>query len=117
MQRKFEVGARKMQALGNISLLLRMSLPQTLSVVIYQSSFAFDIQDLASSIIFNSGKSFKVLLLVMASSQLAAATPVAQSHIIVLLCILMIIIQLFMGVLSQTVNCTGRTNPAHGMFC
>ncbi|CAM6011110.1 unnamed protein product [Sphagnum balticum] len=48
----------------------------------------------------------------MAGSQLAAATPVAHSHIIVLLCMLMIIIQLSMGVLSQTVNCTGRTNPA-----
>ncbi|CAM6011109.1 unnamed protein product [Sphagnum balticum] len=48
----------------------------------------------------------------MAGSQLTAATPVAHSHTIVLLCVLMIIIQLFMGVLSQTVNCTGRTNPA-----
>jgi hypothetical protein len=103
-----------MQALGNISLLLLMSLPKTLSVVIYQS--AFGRLDLASSVIFNSA-SFKVLLLVMAGSQLAAATPVAHSHIIVLLCMLMIIIQLSMGVLSQMVNCTGRTNPADGMFC
>ncbi|KAH8955710.1 hypothetical protein BDL97_07G001800 [Sphagnum fallax] len=47
----------------------------------------------------------------MASSQLAAATPVAHSHFIVLLFILMTIIQLFMGVLSQMVNCTGQTNP------
>jgi len=48
MQRKFELGASKMQALGNISLLLLMSLPKTLSVVIYQSSFAFGILDLPS---------------------------------------------------------------------
>jgi hypothetical protein len=48
----------------------------------------------------------------MASSQLAAATPVAHFHFIVLLCVLMIIIQLSMGVLSQTLNCTGRTNLA-----
>ncbi|CAM6033277.1 unnamed protein product [Sphagnum compactum] len=48
----------------------------------------------------------------MAGSQLAAATPVAHAHFIVLLCVLMTIIQLFMGVLSQKVNCTGRTNPA-----
>ncbi len=48
MQRKFELGASKMQALGNISLLLLLSLPKTLSVVIYQSSFAFGILDLAS---------------------------------------------------------------------
>ncbi|KAH8955713.1 hypothetical protein BDL97_07G001900 [Sphagnum fallax] len=48
----------------------------------------------------------------MASSQLAVATPVAHSHFIVLLFVLMTIIQLFMGVLSQMVNCTGRTNPA-----
>jgi hypothetical protein len=53
MQRKFELCASKMQALGNISLLLLMSLPKTLSVLIYQSSFAFDIVDLASSVIFN----------------------------------------------------------------
>jgi len=53
----------------------------------------------------------------MASSQLAVATPVALSHLIVLLFVLMTIIQLFMGVLSQIVNCTGRTNPADGMFC
>jgi len=52
----------------------------------------------------------------MASSQLAAATPVAHSHFIVLLFILMTIIQLFMGVLSQMVNCTGQTNPTDGMF-
>jgi hypothetical protein len=37
-----------MQALGNISLLLLMSLPKTLSVVNYQSVFAFGILDLAS---------------------------------------------------------------------
>ncbi|CAK9230908.1 unnamed protein product [Sphagnum troendelagicum] len=48
----------------------------------------------------------------MASSQLAVATPVAHSHFIVLLFVLMTIIQLFMSVLSQMVNCTGRTNPA-----
>ncbi len=53
MQRKFELDASKMQALGNISLLLLMSLLKTLSVVIYQSSFAFGILDLASSVIFN----------------------------------------------------------------
>ncbi len=53
MKTKFELGASKMQALGNISLLLLMSLPKTLSVVIYQSSFAFGILDLASSVIFN----------------------------------------------------------------
>jgi hypothetical protein len=53
MQRKFELGASKMQALGNISLLLLMSLLKTLSGVIYQSSFAFGILDLASSVIFN----------------------------------------------------------------
>ncbi len=67
--------------------------------------------------VVNSRESFKVLVLVMAGSQLAAATPVAHSHFIVLLCVLMIIIQLFMGVLSRTVNCTGRTSPADGMFC
>ncbi|CAK9879181.1 unnamed protein product [Sphagnum jensenii] len=48
----------------------------------------------------------------MASSQLAVATPVAHSHFIVLLFVFMTIIQLFMGVLSQIVNCKGRTNPA-----
>ncbi|KAH9556092.1 hypothetical protein CY35_07G008400 [Sphagnum magellanicum] len=48
----------------------------------------------------------------MAGSQLAAATLVAHSHTIVLLGVLIIIIQLFMGVLCQPVNCTGRTNPA-----
>jgi hypothetical protein len=57
----------------------------------------------------------------MASSQLAAATPVVtpivHSHFIVLLFGLMTIIQLFMGVLSQMVNCTGQTNPADGMLC
>jgi hypothetical protein len=41
MQRKFERGASKMQAHGNISLLLLMSLSKTLSVVIYQSSSAY----------------------------------------------------------------------------
>jgi hypothetical protein len=53
MQRKFELGASKMQALGNISLLLLMSLPKTLSVVIYQSSFPFGILDLATSVLFD----------------------------------------------------------------
>ncbi len=53
----------------------------------------------------------------MAGSQLAAETPVARFHFIVLLCVFMIIIQLFMGVLSQMVDCTGRTNPADGMLC
>jgi hypothetical protein len=48
MQRKFELGASKIQAHGNISLLLIISVPKTLSVVIYQSSFAFGILDLAS---------------------------------------------------------------------
>jgi hypothetical protein len=52
----------------------------------------------------------------MAGSQLAAATLAAHSHTIVLLGVLIIIIQLFMGVLCQPVNCTGRTNPADGMF-
>ncbi len=45
MQRKFELGASKMQAHGNIFLLL--------SVVIYQSSFPFGILDLATSVLFN----------------------------------------------------------------
>jgi len=53
MQRKFALGASKMQAHGNISLLLLMSLPKTLSVVIYQSSFPFGILDLATSVLFN----------------------------------------------------------------
>ncbi len=53
MQRKFELGASRMQALGNISLLLLMSLPKTLSVVIYQSSFPFGILDLATSVLFD----------------------------------------------------------------
>jgi len=53
MKRKFELGARKIQALGNISLLLLLPPPKTLSVVIYQSSFGFSILDLASSVIFN----------------------------------------------------------------
>jgi hypothetical protein len=48
MHRKFELGASKIQGHGNISLLLLMSLPKTVSAVIYQSSFAFSILDLAS---------------------------------------------------------------------
>jgi hypothetical protein len=52
----------------------------------------------------------------MAGSQLAAATPVAHSHFIVVLCVLIIIIQLFMGVLSQIVHYTEQTNPADRMF-